>query len=338
MSDKGAAHAAGTLAIINRSIGVDQRSLDATDYTADPNAITWPNEAFFQHSIQVPFPQATGKLDGTQGAFAHPAPLPNAQLLVSYAPNVQNLGDFSGNFDIYVVDPVAGRLDPLLTDANDLLWPVAVYARQDHGIFRSRVDEPNGHTYVDPGRSSSEVTVVDFPLLASLLFQNTRTGRRLPQGNPPFEVWESLPPEPGVTSIEQAGMFRVTDAFGDFYARRQLLGQVAPFSDGSAKIELPGGVPIVLATDIRLAGEEQPQRHHQREEMQFYPGEVVHQAFRRDMFNGLCGGCHGSVSGLESHIAIRPDILTSASNVAARSESAVPLLERIGGAVGPPFP
>ena len=54
-------------------------------------------------------------------------------------------------------------------------------------------------------------------------------------------------------------------------------------------------------------------RHFQREEMQFYPGESAHQSFPRELFNGICAGCHGSVSGHELDIAIRPDILTQAS-------------------------
>ncbi len=55
--------------------------------------------------------------------------------------------------------------------------------------------------------------------------------------------------------------------------------------------------------------------------MQFYPGEVVRQGFRKDLFNGMCAGCHGSVSGKENDIAVNPDILTQASDVIARSKA-----------------
>jgi hypothetical protein len=58
----------------------------------------------------------------------------------------------------------------------------------------------------------------------------------------------------------------------------------------------------------------------QREEMQFYPGEVVRQGFKRDLFNGMCGGCHGSISGQENEVAVNPDILTQASSVIARDK------------------
>ena len=56
----------------------------------------------------------------------------------------------------------------------------------------------------------------------------------------------------------------------------------------------------------------------QREQMQFYPGERVTQALPRRFFNGLCAGCHGSVSGIELDVAAQPDVLTAASQVAAK--------------------
>ena len=59
--------------------------------------------------------------------------------------------------------------------------------------------------------------------------------------------------------------------------------------------------------------------HFQREEMQFYPGEYAHQAFPAKFFNGMCGGCHGSLSGRETDLSVEPDILTQASRVQARN-------------------
>jgi hypothetical protein len=341
LSDKGAAHGAGALAIVNRSIGVDQLSSDAADYLADPDARSWHNPNFYQRAVTILFSEASGKLDATQGAFRNPSALPDGKLLVSYAANVQNLGAFDGNFDVFVVDPPAGSLEPLLVDTDDLLWPVAVYARQDHGVFRSRLDEPNGATGVDLAdparRARAEVTFLDVPLLASLLFQNTRTGRPISAGRPPLEIWQSLPPEPGVTSFAGGGPFVTSDAYGELYVRRRLLGSVELFEDGSAKVAIPGGVPVVLATETRLSGDPGPARHFQREEMQFYPGELVRQSFRRELFNGVCAGCHGSISGFESDIAVNPDILTRASDVVARRARPVELLTP-GSAVGPPFP
>ncbi len=340
-SDKGAAHGAGTLAVFNRSLGPDQLSQNPDDYTQDPNAINWPNPKFYQHSIEILDPAATGKAGGTTGAYRNPASLPNGKILVSYAANVMDVENFSGNFDLVVVDPITRQRSPLLSDPDDLIWPVGVFARQNHGVFKSRLDEANGATTVytdDAHKDRSEITFVDFPLITSLLFQNTRTGRILPNGNFPFEAWESLPPDPGVTSYDQGGGYVTNDAFGQLYVKRRMRGAVGLLKDGSAKVQLPGGMPLVLATQIKLAADSGVVRHFQREEMQFYPGEWVRQSFRRELFNGLCAGCHGSVSGYESHIAVNPDILTQASNVDAREADPVDVLAApIGDPVGPPF-
>ena len=84
-----------------------------------------------------------------------------------------------------------------------------------------------------------------------------------------------------------------------------------------------------------LNGEGEPTPHLQREEMQFYPGEVVRQGFRKDLFNGMCGGCHGSVSGKEYDIAVNPDILTQASSVIALDNAPEDLTGIVNDDVGP---
>jgi hypothetical protein len=64
----------------------------------------------------------------------------------------------------------------------------------------------------------------------------------------------------------------------------------------------------------------------QREQMQFYPGERSNQSFQRRFFNGLCGGCHGSITGRELDIAVDIDILTAASASMARDDGAADLV------------
>ena len=338
-SDHTAVHGGGTLVVINRSIGVDQASTVPDDYTQDPAAIDWPNPVFFQRSIKIVDPTATGR-GATQGAYRSPSPLPNGKIVVSYAPNVIDNAAFSGKYELRVVDPLTGQNTPLLSDgADDLIWPAAIYARGNRGVFKSRIDEANGATTVyddDAHRDRSQITFVDFPLIASLLFQNTRTGRKL--GGDDVEIWANLPPEPGVNSYAAGGGFVASDQYGQVYVRRQRLGATSVEEDGSLKVQIPGGMPITLAAVSRLAGETKASKHFQREEMQFYPGEWVRQSFRRDLFNGMCAGCHGSVSGYENDIAVNPDILTQASQVKARSADPKDLTKLSGSPQGPPFP
>src|SRR6185503_7190713 len=108
-SQRGAARGAGTLAIINRSLGIDQRSDRPEDYLLDPGAIDWPNQDFYQHSIRLPDPAASGDLAATRGAYLSPSPLPNGRVLVSYAAGATNLRSIGGSFALAVVDPVSGE-------------------------------------------------------------------------------------------------------------------------------------------------------------------------------------------------------------------------------------
>lgn len=335
VSERGAQHGAGALALVNRSIGIDQRDDDPAAYVQDPTAINYPSPNFYQHAIRLLDPAATGKLKGTQGAYKSPAALPTGDILVSYAANVVALDTFSGNFDIVQVNASTGERTPLITGADDEIWPAAIYPRYSIGIFKSRLDEANGASLLEGKEGVADVTFLDVNLLSSLLFQNTRSGRSVP-GAPALQaVWESLPPQNATSFNDVDAAFVSSDDFGQVYSRRRFLGAPQVFSDGSAVMRVRGGVPIQLEMLARLADDAEPVSHLQREEMQFYPGEVVRQGFRRDLFNGLCGGCHGSVSGKEYDIAVNPDILTQASDVAARGETPDDLSKTSGDDVGP---
>ncbi|MCC6215778.1 MAG: PD40 domain-containing protein [Polyangiaceae bacterium] len=336
-SDRGTANQAGALVVINRSIGVDQKSADPADYPLDPSAIDRPAPGFYQSSLRVIDPASTGRLGGTQGAYRSPYPLPDGRLVVSYAPNVVELSAFSGNFDIHVVDPVTGRRTPLVEGPSDELWPVAVYPRMNRGVFDSSKHEANVATNIStaPDRKPiARIRYVDLPMLMGLLFQNTRSPRQIDASSPEF--WESLPPAPGVTSFAQGGSFVTTDQYGEVYARRRSLGVIQLFQDGSGIAEVPGGMPLVMALDTKFADDTGPRRHFLREELQFYPGEELKQGFRRQLFDGMCAGCHGSISGQEKHVVVNPDILTQASEVIARTAE-YPGLIGGGAERGPPF-
>lgn len=339
VSQRGAIRSAGALAVINRSIGIDQRSANEADYLQDPGAIAWPNEEFYQHSLTLADASATGLLSGTQGAYRDPSPLPDGKVLVSYAAGATDLASFAEPFALVAVDPQSGERRVLLEQAGDLVWPVAVFARDDRGVFESRLDEANGASQIVGSDGNAEVTFLDLPFFTSLILQNTRSKRLFERDPGEVQFWEQLPPEAGVTSFGAGGDYVMQDQYGQLYVRRRRLGNLTPSdADGSAKVRLPGGVPISLAARIPVAGSDTATLHHQREATQFYPGEVVRQGFPRQLFGNLCGGCHGSVSGKESEISLNPDILTQASQVAALNRSPTDLTAQPGPAQPPPFP
>ena len=188
-------------------------------------------------------------------------------------------------------------------------------------------------------RGRSQITFLDAPLLSSLLFQNTRTGRVTPTSNFNLSLWEDLPPEAGVTSFDSANPNSVfSDDYGKVYVRRGLLGSPTIYGDGSASVTIRGGIPLVLQARVQLAADSQPKDHFQREEMQFYPGEVVRQGFPKPLFNGICAGCHGSLSGYETDISTNPDILSQASRVEAKERNPSDLTNHPMSTMGPVAP
>jgi hypothetical protein len=308
LSNGDAVHGAGALAVFNRSLGVDFTSTSAGDYLVDPTVLdpssnSSPNSLFFLHSLRV---------GPTDGSYTSPSPLPGGKILVSYAGG--DPASFGGDYDLYVVDPLTWNKVKLLGDAGTAeVEAVAVYQRAAKGTFASALDEPNGHTEIRVGESEADVTILDATVLASLLFQNTPTGRAVEPDLKSFDVYEDLPP----SSSADCGGSAVDDAYGRVCVRRRLVGTVPVSADGSAHFRIRGGLPIVLRLSDDAESRKRSLPRWQREEMTFVPGEYAHQAFPAVFFNNLCGGCHGSISGRPIDASLRPDFLTQASAVAA---------------------
>jgi hypothetical protein len=338
-SDSNAVHGAGALVVFNRSIGVDFTSTNKSDYLVDSSVInpTAPSALesdFFLHSLTIV---------ASDGSYTSPSALPDGQVLVSYGTGAPS--SFGGDYDVYVLDPVTGNKTKLLGNAGTAeTEAVAVFPRVNKGIFVATGDEPNGNTTLHPGETDADVTVLDMTALASLLFQNTPTGRVVEPDLPSFQIWEDLPPESSVTSMPTScGGNTACDnlgTLGKVYTRRRLVGTVPVLSDGSAHFKIPGGMPMV----IRLASDAESQNmglpRWQREEMTFVPGEYAHQSFRGQFFNNLCGNCHGAISGKPFDVSLNPDFLTQASDVQAVSTQATNLdypPGQRGSVQGPPF-
>ncbi|HEX8791904.1 MAG TPA: hypothetical protein VF765_13210 [Polyangiaceae bacterium] len=336
MSHPGAQHGAGSLIVFNRSIGVDFTSNNPKDYLVDPSCINPASASsvesnFFLHSLRVV---------GTDGSYTSPSPLPDGEMLVAFGAGQP--ASFGGDYDLYVMDPVSGNKTKLVgTAGTQETEAVAVYPRVNKGIFVSTPDEPNGHTYITPGAPNADVTVLDMGLLASLLFQNTPTGRVVENDLSSFEVWEDMPPELSVTSMPSQCSGNVAcDSYGKVYVRRRELGSGVPVeSDGSARFAIPGGLPIVLHLGDTSESKAMKLPRWQREEMTFLPGETAHQGMPSFFFDHVCSGCHNAVSGKPIDAALNPDFLTQASQVAAASSRAVDLTgppSKRGSIQGPP--
>ncbi|HEY5243569.1 MAG TPA: hypothetical protein VIJ22_18945, partial [Polyangiaceae bacterium] len=334
-SNQNAVHGAGALGVFNRSIGVDFTSNDPGDYPVDPSVINPGSPSsvepdFFLHSLSIP---------ANDGSYTSPAALPDGLVLVSFGNG--DPSTFAGDYDVYVVDPVTGAKNRLLGNPGTAeVEAVPVYPRIPKGIFVSSLDEPNGHTTVNPSGGNADVTVLDMTVLASLLFQNTPTGRLIEPDLKSFDVYEDLPPDVTTMPACPTSGNLFCDSFGSVYVRRRVVGTVPLLSDGSAHFAIPGGLPMVLHLPDDSESQQMNLPRWQREEMTFVPGEQVHQSFPSQFFNNLCAGCHQSIPGQAVDFALGPDFLTQASTVvAAVNEAAVDLTGPPSGrgqVTGPP--
>lgn len=321
-ADRGVPARGGALGIFNRSMGIDLYSSDPKDYPADPSvmdsaSLTAPDPAFFLHSLVVPDPSATGRVTGpTAGLYASPAPLPDARILASWGA-ASSSATFDGDYDVYVVDAATGARTRLAGAPGKAdLEAVAVYGRPPRKVYTSSASEPNAYA-VDESRPNATVLMNDADVIFSIMTQNTPTGRVVDGQLRHFELFEELPPPPEVTSMDQGGSYVATDEFGKVYVRRRSLGAVPIESDGSAHYAVTGGLPFVIKLeDTKLSAERKMPRFI-AEHMMFSGGESVHEGFPRDAFDGFCAGCHGSISGRPVDNALKPDVLSRASDTIA---------------------
>jgi len=317
---------AGTIVIANRSIGPDEAGR--------------AEERPYLHAMSVPVPGAFGAIAGVPagprntGAFRSPAALPTGRLVASCDLDATDLRGGPFAFQLCEIDPRGEAVRLIGGDAGMAnVEAVAIYGRGQHGIFESKMAEANGASEIDPDFApSAEVHMLDFPLLETLLFSNVRGPRAIDPAVGGFRLYEVRPPPQTANGFADVMADVVTDEFGSVFVDDRDLGFVPLEGDGSARVLFGGGVPFRIAAtgdggevlpfgpDGAFEGD-----RIQREQLQVYPGERLRQSFPRTLFNGLCGTCHGGISGRELDVAVDPDILTSASQTYAAETAPVDL-------------
>lgn len=303
-SEWGAVDATGSIFTFNRSLGPDQEGRREPGYLS---------------SLARILPSA---LHGGRGLYRSPHPLPSGEVLLACAPDATP-DALAVDLDLCVLTPETGALRTVLTaPGRALVDGIALYGRPNRGVLRSDgsgIERP----VIEVGPTDAIVQINDYPMIQSLMFENTREGRPIDFRIGGFEILAQQPPPVGMTSLEGANV--VEDSLGRFYSSSERLGWVPLFADGSVTVRLPGGIPIsFLMTDARGGLLEMapdapfvgPAR--QREHEQYYPGERIKRSIPRRFFNTACGGCHGSVTGRELDIAVDVDIVTGASRTLAR--------------------
>jgi hypothetical protein len=307
VSDVGTRGGGGALATFNRSIG---------PFEADRTDIT------FLHSMTVLDGAATGRAGATKGAYRSPFSLPDGRYLVSYAPAVTNLATASAadlRYDLVVVDPVTGARTamPAFTGGgggSSYVEAALVYKREPRTPFKNLTQLVFGGHVDMSDLPHGTVHYPDLPMLGTLLGANLRHGRFVDElrSAKRIAIYQDQAP------IDLASGMAGQTGSQMVYQNRMLLGTADLAADSSVQVRLPSLTPLI----IELQDDQGKPLFTMSEEDQLAPGEYISRGVPQSFFNSVCGGCHGSVSGIELDVAITPDALTGASVSLSRDPSA----------------
>jgi hypothetical protein len=151
------------------------------------------------------------------------------------------------------------------------------------------------------GSGNAVIHFPDAPLIFTLLNANLRRGRPVDlfRGGSRIAIYAEEAAPSGTTGGN----------LGDIFQRRSLLGTADLADDGSVRVEVPAGQGIIL----ELQDSSGSPVVTMREEHQLGPGEIITFGIVEPLFDAVCGGCHGTVSGREIDVFVTPDALTGAS-------------------------
>src|SRR5262249_26075994 len=105
------------------------------------------------------------------------------------------------------------------------------------------------------------------------------------------------------------------------FENRQLLGRAPLAGDGSVRVQLPSQTGVVL----ELQEDKQNAVVKMGEEHQLGPGEQISMGISEQLFDAVCAGCHGSITGHEIDVRVSADALTGASASASATAAPVPI-------------
>ncbi len=294
-SDKGAKGYAGTLAVFNRSVGPFELGRD------DPG---------FLKSVTFPDSQATGRVgSATNGAYRSPSPLLDGRILSSYAATSEDLATVSRlDWDVVMVNPITGARETLVGGAGAQVEAVLAIRRPIGEMYINRRQLVFGGNQDTSDLEHATIHMPDAPLIFTLLTGNARRGRPVQAFREAkyLAFYKENPAPAGATANT-----------GSIYQERSFLGRVRLERDGSVKVRVPvaGGVILELQDSAFATVAKMTEEH------QLGPGEQISFGIVEPLFDAVCGGCHGSVSGSELDVFVTPDVLTGASESLAREKS-----------------
>jgi len=296
LADRDTYGGGGALGLFNRSVGPFEQG------RSDPS---------FVRSLSL-LPGPSGRAGDASGAYRSPFPLPDGSVLASYAAGADVGSAAPIDYDVVVVDRHTGERRPLIGGAGSQVEAVLAYPRPPPHVLTLPATGSRGAT-----PDSALVHFPDLPLLATILDSNNRRGRAVDSLRAAVRVRFFAEDPPPLTCDSPANPACAPSMSGSegVYESRRELGSVPIESDGSVYARVPARQPLFF----ELVDRDDNVMFRLREEFEFGPSEVIGIGVPEHSFNSMCAGCHGSVSGRELDIAVRPDAVTTASATVARS-------------------
>ncbi len=255
---------------------------------------------------EVGYLSAMRVLDPATG-YRTPSSLPDGSILVSFTASPA-----SGTFGIYAFNPRTRARTQLITGGGVQVDAQLVYRYPARKLYANRRQLVFGGAVTgDP--AVANLHILDAPMLFTLLTSNLRRGRPVDAFRTAthLELFTEEPCPAGPCSPNSMGV----------YEMRRALGRVPLADDGSVRVALPARTGIVM----RLVDATGATVVTMTEEHQLGPGESISMGVPESLFDAVCGGCHGSISGSELDVIVTPDALTGASrSLSADRDPAAP--------------
>jgi hypothetical protein len=280
--------AAGALGIFNRSIGPFEQG--RTDIGFVP-------------ALRLVDPGATGRT-GSRAGYRAPVSMPRGDIMVSYASDAT-----TGNFQIVAINPRDPTRTVLLTGGTGAqVDAVLAYKYPPRALYDNRRQLVFGGSAAGDA-SHAVIHMPDAPLVFTLLTGNLRRGRPVDA----FRKARFL-----AVYTEELCPGNCTRDGNGIFEKRQMLGMAPLASDGSVRIQVPSQTGVVF----ELQDDKHGSVIKMGEEHQLGPGEQISMGIAEPLFDAVCAGCHGSITGHEVDVQVTPDALTGAS--ASVSANATP--------------
>ncbi len=244
------------------------------------------------------FLQAVRILDATP-IYRGPVTAPDGTILVTR------------NFDLGTFNPRTLNFVPLFGTAGVRVDAQLIMKYPARVLYENRRQLVFGGSADPTDKTKALLHMPDAPMVFTLLTGNLRRGHPVDQFRK-AKYLHVMTEEPCPTSgctANANGIFQMRAEVGTFPLQ----------DDGSVRVLLPAQKGVIL----ELQDSSHKTVVSMTEEHQLGPGERVSMGVSEALFDVVCAGCHGSVSGSELDIGVSADALTGASKSMAASKPAL---------------